>query len=73
MKLDLHGLPIHDAWNTFNNKISDAYYKKMKYVIVVTGQGQIMKEFSTWVNNHPNVKKYNNFPHNPGSFKVFLK
>ena len=43
MKLDLHGLPIHEAWQIFNNKIADAYHMNFKYVIVVTGQGQIMK------------------------------
>ena len=38
MKLDLHGLPIHSAWSVFNSKIQDAYYEKLKYVVVVTGQ-----------------------------------
>ena len=72
MKLDLHGLPIHSAWSVFNNKIQDAYYNKLKYVVVVTGQGAIMKEFPIWVRNHPHTKSCSSAPHNPGSFKVFL-
>ena len=73
MKLDLHGLPIHSAWGVFNSKIQDAYYEKLKYVVVVTGQGAIMKEFPVWVSNHPHTKSCSSAPHNPGSFKVFLK
>lgn len=73
MKLDLHGLPIHEAWQIFNNKIADAYHMNFKYVVVVTGQGQIMKEFNSWVNNNPHTKSCNSAPHNPGSFKVFLR
>ena len=72
MKLDLHGLPIHNAWSVFNSKIQDAYYEKLKYVVVVTGQGAIMKEFPIWVSNHPHTKSCSRTPHNPGSFKVFL-
>ena len=72
MKLDLHGLPIHEAWQIFNNKIADAYHMNFKYVVVVTGQGQIMKEFNTWVSNNPHTKSCNSTSHNPGSFKVFL-
>ena len=55
MKLDLHGLPIHEAWRIFNNKIADAYHMNFKYVVVVTGQGQIMREFDTWVSNNPTL------------------
>ena len=73
MKLDLHGLPIHTAWNIFNNQMQDAHFAKYEYVIVVTGQGAIMKEFKTWVNNHPYTKSCDNQPHNPGSFKVMIK
>ena len=73
MKLDLHGLPIHTAWNTFNNKMQDVYYQKYKYIIVVTGQGAIMKEFPTWVSNHPHTKSCSVTPHNPGSFKVIIQ
>tara|TARA_B100001093_G_scaffold381955_1_gene367517 strand:+ start:1339 stop:1560 length:222 start_codon:yes stop_codon:yes gene_type:complete len=73
MKLDLHGLPIHNAWTIFNDKITDAYYMKYKYIIVVTGQGEIMQEFRHWVSNHPHTKSCNSTPYNPGSFKVVLK
>ena len=73
MKVDLHGLPIHNAWTIFNDKITDAYYMKYKYIIVVTGQGEIMREFHHWVSNHPHTKACDTTVRNPGSFKVFLK
>ena len=72
MKLDLHGLPIHSAWTTFNSKVTDAYYMKYKYIVVVTGQGEIMREFPVWVSNHPHTKSCNSTSTNPGSFKVKL-
>ena len=49
MKLDLHGHNIHAAWRIFNTRITDAYYNKQRTVVVVTGQGAIMHEFSELV------------------------
>ena len=46
MKLDLHGHSVHAAWRIFNTRITDAYYAKQKTIVVVTGQGAIMQEFS---------------------------
>jgi len=72
MKLDLHGLPIHSAWNLFSTKITDAYYMKYKSIVVITGQGVIMREFPNWVSTHPHAKSCISAPHNPGSFTVML-
>ena len=39
--IDLHGYHIHEAWRIFKTEIDNAYYRNMKYMIVVTGQGAI--------------------------------
>ena len=45
MKLDLHGLALHDAWRRFKEWIYDQQKDPdTKSVIVVTGQGEIHKE-----------------------------
>lgn len=73
MKLDLHGMTIHGAWNLFSSRTTDAYYNGHKTIIVVTGQGSIMREFPSWASNHPHVRSCTNTPHNPGSFRLSLK
>ena len=73
MKLDLHGHTVHAAWRVFNTRITDAYYRKQKSVVVITGQGAIMYEFQVWASNHPHVRSYSSMSHNPGSYKIFLK
>lgn len=73
MRLDLHGYTIHDAWRIFNSRVTDAYYAKAKTIVVVTGQGAIMHEFTAWCAQHPHVKTWTNSPNNPGSFKLSLK
>ena len=73
MKLDLHGMTIHSAWNVFTTRTTDAYYKGHKTIVVVTGQGAIMREFPSWASTHPYVISCSNTQHNPGSFKISLK
>ena len=70
--IDLHGYHIHEAWRIFKTEIDNAYYRNMKYVIVVTGQGNMMREFPMWVRNHPKIKGYTQNHWNPGSFKCHL-
>lgn len=73
MKLDLHGYTTHNAWHAFNSAVSDAYYMKRKTIVVITGQGAIMREFNVWASNHPHVRSWTNAPYNPGSFTVSIK
>ena len=73
MVIDLHGYTLHSAWNMFNTRISDAYYMKQKSVVVITGQGAIMREFQTWCAQNPHIQTWTNAPHNPGSYKISLK
>lgn len=48
MVVDLHGLPIHEGWNTFRTAVSDAYYQNRKSIKVITGKGQMLNEFRDW-------------------------
>ena len=43
--LDLHGYTIHVAWKEFNSHITDCYHQKLKTTVVITGQGEIAKNF----------------------------
>ena len=70
--IDLHGYHIHEAWRHFNNKIDDAYYRGMRKVVVVTGQGAIMREMPQWISNHARIREYRQPTHNPGSFYLFF-
>lgn len=72
MKLDLHGYQIHAAWNHFNSAIDDAFHDGLKSIVVVTGQGMMMREFPTWASNHSRVREVTQHKHNPGSFSVKL-
>lgn len=73
MKIDLHGYTIHDAWKEFNTAIDRAYFDGRRSVVVVTGQGLMMREFPTWAHNHTKVREVKQHPKNPGSFSVKLK
>lgn len=71
--IDLHGYTIHTAWLAFNVAIDNAYYAGQRSVVVVTGQGAMMREFETWCRNHPKVREVKQHEHNPGSWSVKLK
>ena len=71
-KVDLHGYYIHEAWGVFKNTIDDAYYRNIKTVKVVTGQGAIMREFPAWAETHPKIKRFKQDQWNPGSFTCVL-
>lgn len=73
MKIDLHGYTIHEGWQRFNAAIDQAYWDGRRSVVVVTGQGMMMREFETWCRNHPRVREATQHKHNPGSWSVKLK
>ena len=73
MKIDLHGLHIHNAWKHFNQAITEAYLSNNKKVHVITGQGAIMREVEVWARNHSYVKEGVQNPRNPGSFSIKLQ
>ena len=73
MKIDLHGLHIHNGWQHFNQQIEEAYLSGYKKCHVVTGQGAMMRELSVWADNHPRIRECVQTKHNPGSFSIKLK
>ena len=54
--LDLHGYYLHDAWNAFNNFITDSYYTGVKQCRVITGHGSIKEELPVWAHNSRYIK-----------------
>ena len=55
-ELDLHGIPIHGAWETFKEFVdtcSELQYKKAR---VITGKGKICEEFEYWVSTNSKLK-----------------
>lgn len=71
MKLDLHGYTIHDAWKEFRKTTQDQYWKERKYIIVITGMGQMNMQFHHWVTNDHYSAHYEKL--NDGAWKVYLK
>ena len=68
--LDLHGYYIHDAWEEFKSFINES--KNMKYVTIITGKGEIQKEFEHWVEVNPMLKSCELLP-TGGAYKVHYK
>ena len=73
MTIDLHGYHIHEGWHKFNRAIDEAYFNNRRKVIVITGQGSMMRELPIWANNHLRIREVKQQKHNPGSFTVILK
>lgn len=71
MKLDLHGYPIHDAWKEYRRVTQECYWKDKKYIVVVTGIGQMQSKFHHWVSSDPYAIKCEQL--NEGAWKVTLK
>jgi len=47
--LDLHGYTTWEAWKTFKSWITDKQKNQsIKKVVVITGDGEIKKEFKKW-------------------------
>jgi DNA-nicking Smr family endonuclease len=72
MRIDLHGYHIHKGWQQFNQRVTYAYLNGHKTCEVITGQGDMMREFPVWAHNHPRVRECTRTPNNPGSFIIKL-
>ncbi len=56
--LDLHGMPLHDAWKAVRDHVLSAALEGKKRTLVVTGlSGAIRQEFPRWVENLPRVRE----------------
>ena len=67
--LDLHGYTVHQGWQVFKEAVDNA---KGKSLTVITGRGQMNREFRTWAENHPKVKFCEEYPQG-GQWNVRLK
>jgi hypothetical protein len=67
MKLDLHGYTVHQAWTVYQNFINEINAKSL---VVITGQGQINKEFMSW--NHPSTVREIQPLSSQGGFRILF-
>ncbi len=72
MKLDLHGLALHDAWRRFKEWIYDQQKDPdTKSVIVVTGQGEIHKELPRWCDEMSFIRHIDSIA-SAGAYHIFF-
>ena len=55
-ELDLHGIPIHNAWETFKEFVDTCSGLQYKKARVITGKGKMCEEFEDWVSTNPKLK-----------------
>ena len=72
MIIDLHGYTVHQAWNIFNSRVTQAYYDGHRTCKIITGYGQISSELNTWAANHDKVRACNRQDPNQGAFVLKL-
>lgn len=71
--MDLHGLDLNSAWEVYRKATSECYDKKIKNLKVITGQGEMAKEFPGWVHADPFAISARNPENNKGSWTVSIK
>jgi len=71
--MDLHGLDLDTAWQEYRRATSECYQKKIKNLKVITGQGEMAKEFLGWVHADPFAISARNPENNKGSWTVLIK
>tara|TARA_Y100001949_G_C15819216_1_gene256980 strand:+ start:64 stop:375 length:312 start_codon:yes stop_codon:yes gene_type:complete len=71
--MDLHGLDLNTAWEEYRKATNSCYDKKIKKLKVITGQGEMAKEFLGWVHADPFATSAKNIDENKGAWTVFIK
>jgi hypothetical protein len=71
--MDLHGLDLTTAWKEYRNATQSCYDKKIKKLKVITGQGEMAKEFLGWVHADPFATSAKNIDENKGAWTVQIK
>ena len=71
--MDLHGLDLNTAWQEYRKATEECYKKKIKNLKVITGQGEMAKEFPGWVHADPFAISARNPENNKGSWTVTIK
>jgi DNA-nicking Smr family endonuclease len=71
--MDLHGLDLNTGWAQYRKATEECYNKKIKNLKVITGQGEMSKEFPGWVEADPFAISARNPENNKGSWTVSIK
>ena len=71
--MDLHGLDLNTGWQEYRKATEECYKKKIKNLKVITGQGEMAREFPGWVSADPFAISASNPDNNKGSWKVSIK
>jgi len=71
--MDLHGLDLTTAWEEYRKATEECYKKKIKNLKVITGQGEMQKEFLGWVHADPFASSARNSENNKGAWAVTIK
>ena len=71
--MDLHGLDLNTGWAQYRKATEECYNKKIKNLKVITGQGDMAKEFLGWVHADPFAISARNPENNKGSLTVSIK
>ena len=71
--MDLHGLDLDTGWQEYRRATEECYKKKIKNLKVITGQGEMAKEFLGWVQADPFAISARNPENNKGSWSVSIK
>lgn len=71
--MDLHGLELNTAWKEYRTATQSCYDKKIKNLNVITGQGEMQKEFLGWVHADPFAVSAKNKEDNKGAWTVTIK
>ena len=71
--MDLHGLDLNTGWAQYRKATEECYNKKIKNLKVITGQGEMAKEFPGWVEADPFAISARNPENNKGSWTVSIK
>ena len=71
--MDLHGLDLNTGWQEYRRATEECYNKKIKNLKVITGQGEMAKEFLGWDHADPFAISARNPENNKGSWTVSIK
>lgn len=71
--IDLHGYTVQQAYLKTKSHLENCFSSNKKSTTIITGRsGQIIQEFTQWLDKSLIIRKYQLLP-NKGSWKIWLK
>lgn len=55
--IDYHGYTIQEAYEDIQEAVKECHEERVKKLKVITGKGEICKEFPFWLERNPLVRK----------------